>query len=155
MIIIVEYNNKYWEGFRDCVIAQWSDDSVISENHRIWCYEYMNPFWYKKEVFHNTDYITMLAINENNHVIGYAVLKLVQNYLDILVLYVEEDWRGTGVGRQFKEAFIEYGESLGVEYIQAINRYDNEDSYKLNVRNGWDIVKVSDDYYRAVWRCRK
>lgn len=149
-LMIREYQQgRDWLDFKELVLDMWRDDYCISKDHRICCYEYFNPYWYDKEVLNNSDYVVLVARTDQDDLCGFMISQIKATWMDIVFLYVDPAMRGDGIGKELKQAMAIIAEEMGMAKISALNRYDNPASLQLNIKAGWKIVKVSEDYYRA------
>lgn len=163
--MIREYKPTDLNNFRDCVMRTWYDPYVMSKDHRIWIYEYSDPYWYESKVLLNTDYVVLIneeavirgdSLFANKRIItGFMVGKLVHDYMDIIALYVLPEFREKGIAMALKNQLRDVAESMGLSYIQALNRYDNPKSLNLNRKAGWILNRVSEDYYLSKYHFGK
>lgn len=148
---IRKFKNSDWESYKECVLSQWEDDYSIGKEHRIWCYEYFDPFYHYNHFLYDSNYVVLVAVDENDEVHGFNIGKVVQNYMEIIALYVNPIMRSENVGKTLKIALRDLAMNMGLEYITALNRYDNPVSMNMNKKMGWIIKEINDDYYRAFY----
>jgi len=151
-MIIRKFRTSDWERYKDCVLSQWEDSYVIDKDHRIWCYEYLDPFYHHNTFLFNSDYVVFVLVEpdeEGGEIVGFNIGKVYQEKMEIIALYVDPMYRSEGWGIGLKEALTEEARMLGLPKISALNRYDNPASLKLNSKLNWSIEHLNDDYYRA------
>lgn len=145
-----EYNHKLdWEDFKELVLEMWRDDYCISKDHRVYCYEYFNPYWYDKEVLNNSDYLVLVHRDEAGDLLAFMIGHIRADWMDIIILYVDPAYRKDGIGSDLKTDLMTTAREMGLKKISALNRYDNPASLRMNISAKWKINKISEDYYRA------
>lgn len=149
---IRKFETKDWEKYKDCVISQWEDSYIIDKDHRVWCYEYLDPYYHYNYFLFDSNYVVFILTEpeeEGGEIVGFNIGQVIGTKMEIIALYVDPMYRGEGWGKDMKLALVEEAQKLGLEKITALNRYDNPISYQMNIKMGWKIQHINNDYYRA------
>lgn len=151
-MIIRRFETKDWESYKECVISQWEDSYTIDKDHRVWCYEYLDPYYHYNYFLFDTNYVVLILQEEEEEggdIIGFNIGQVIGSKMEVIALYIDPMHRGEGWARALKRALVEEARKLELEKITALNRYDNPLSFKLNVGENWIINQINNDYYRA------
>lgn len=82
-------------------------------------------------------------------VVGFALLQVAADELELLDMAVHPDWRRQGVGRQLISALVEFARSRALHAIFLEVRQSNLAAEKLYRSAGFDALSVRRDYYAA------
>lgn len=145
-----EYKNQDYGSIIRLIKSAWDERNVYDAVD----YQLIDPFWYEDHIFNNPEYITIVAIDRTGSVKGWITGKVYSNEVQIKMLFIARDVRGSGHGANLKRLLTGQARSLGKDRIVTFNRYDNEGSLKLNHKLGWTIFKINEDYYRAEYNFR-
>ena len=97
------------------------------------------------EGFHQRETIMMLERAEDNHVLGWGLIKRNSDLMGFRVscetsIYIQADQLGKGYGTYLKKAVLERCRSMGYHHIVAKIFASNTTSINYNKRLGYEIV---------------
>lgn len=94
------------------------------------------------------DIIDYLILHENDS-IGYVILRegrhpsrRYSDYLRIVDLYIDEDWRGRGYGKDVLERVKKMAREQGYDHLEVSCEWENEDARRFYRNTGFRPKQV-------------
>ena len=88
-----------------------------------------------------------LALEIENRLIGYVCATKLFEEAELLLIAVEKDYRGQGLGGALMDAFLKDMKSSGAERVFLEVRLSNVAAKTLYERRGFATVRVREKYY--------
>ncbi|MEM4756140.1 MAG: GNAT family N-acetyltransferase [Candidatus Woesearchaeota archaeon] len=90
----------------------------------------------------------MLVAEKEKSLVGFILgEKITDEIYDILMHYVQKEYRRQGIASKLKEAMTAYAKQQGYKKIRSLVRSDNVASIQLNEKAKWEKEKI---WYRYV-----
>lgn len=94
------------------------------------------------------DGVKFLVAEEDEGVVGYAVLWWVLDQGELANLAVQEPSQGRGIGTELLDQVVSHAEAVGVESLFLEVRMSNDKAYRLYSHRGFKQVSVREGYYQ-------
>lgn len=82
-----------------------------------------------------------IYVSENDNINGFIILTNMYNIKEILLIYVDEKYRGKGIGSKLLKEIENNGDKIllevSIENIPAISLYKKFDYKVINIRKGY------------------
>lgn len=117
-------------------------DIINSEFDNFWNYNILKEELESK----NSNYI--IALDDNNKILGFAGIKVVLDEADIMNIVVNKNFRNNGIGTLLLKNIIQICESLNFTYINLEVNEENSIAIHLYENFGFEKLGLRKNYYK-------
>ena len=99
------------------------------------------------ELLQDGKHFGLLAQNDNEEAVGYAIVEIRNNCLAIISLAVAEEHRGKMVGTQLVNMIVSLARIRCKKIVETVIRESNKEAQKFFVKQKFDLVKEAEKVY--------
>ncbi len=142
---IILFKDKYFDGLTR-LMNQWSKDRQFTIDDIRAHYKLA-----KKQ----NDSEILIAINQNNNVLGYALtnkrfLLGFDPFVEIVQLLVDENLRNSGIGKKLLLKIEENTRKKGINQVKLSSRMERDRAHKFYQKNGYKEFKQAKFFEKQV-----
>lgn len=100
---------------------------------------------YNLESYIDSDIYLMHLAEECGKVVGFIICTAIKNNVEILLIYVDEDYRGRKIGENLLRSIEENAEEIFLEVSK-----ENTIAFHLYQKCGYDIIATREKYYNGI-----